>query len=70
MGSPFDPARVWNAGEPAVTVVLPVLALGARWTEGLGMHLSADSISNPLGEDRTDIHGLMHLYDEALSHHI
>src|SRR3990172_7359235 len=51
-------------------VVLGFLALGALWTEGQGMHLSANSISNFLGGGSTDVHSLVHFYDEVLSHYI
>ena len=51
-------------------VVLAFLALGALWTEGQGMHLSANSISNLLGGGSTAVHDLVHFYDEVLSHYI
>jgi len=54
----------------SLPVVVAFLALGALWTEGQGMHLSANSISNLLGGGSTDVHDLVHFYDEVLSHYI
>ena len=54
----------------SLPVVLTFLALGALWTEGQGMHLSANSISNLLGGGSTDVHVLVHFYDEVLSHYV
>jgi hypothetical protein len=34
------------------------------------MHLSANSISNLLGPGSTEVHDLVHFYDEVLSHYI
>ncbi len=46
------------------------LALAALWTLGQGMHLGANSISNLLGAGTTNIHGIVHFYDEVLSHYL
>jgi hypothetical protein len=51
-------------------LVITFLVLAALWTEGQGMHLSANSISNLLGGGSTDVHGLVHFYDEVLSHYM
>jgi hypothetical protein len=50
------------------TLVFVVLA--ALWTLGQGMHLSANSINNMLGVGSTDLHNLVHFYDEVLSHYL
>ncbi len=44
------------------------LALAALWTLGQGMHLGANSISNLLGAGTTNVHTIVHFYDEVLSH--
>ncbi len=46
------------------------LALAALWTLGQGMHLGANSINNLLGAGTTNIHGIVHFYDEVLSHYL
>jgi hypothetical protein len=51
-------------------LVIAFLVLAAVWTEGQGMHLSANSISNLLGSGPTDVHGLVHFYDEVLAHYV
>lgn len=51
-------------------LVVPFLVLAALWTEGQGMHLSANSISNLFGTGTTEVHGLIHFYDEVLSHYL
>jgi hypothetical protein len=51
-------------------MVIAFLVLAAVWTEGHGMHLSANSISNLLGGGSTDVFGLIHFYDEVLSHYV
>jgi hypothetical protein len=50
--------------------VLSFLVLAALWVEGQGMHLAANSISNLLGDGSTEVHDLVHFYDEALSHYV
>ena len=52
------------------TLVITFLVLGALWTEGQGMHLSANSIGNLQGGGSTDVHGLVDFYDEVLSHYL
>jgi hypothetical protein len=51
-------------------LVLAFLVLAALWTEGQGMHLSANSISNLFGPGATAAHSLIHFYDEVLSHYL
>jgi len=51
-----------------LTVVFLILA--ALWTLGQGMHLGANSISNLLGAGAGDIYGIVHFYDEVLSHYL
>jgi hypothetical protein len=51
-----------------LTIVFLVLA--ALWTLGQGMHLGANSINNLLGAGSTAVHGLVHFYDEVLSHYL
>ncbi len=46
------------------------LIFAALWTAGQGMHLSANSINNFLGKGSTDVHELVHFYDEVLSHYL
>ena len=71
----------WSASrespEPGWVVVFLVLA--ASWVEGQGMHLSANSINNLIGnlaEARvldvtgTDIYSLTYFYDEILGHYL
>jgi hypothetical protein len=48
---------------------LVFLTLAALWVEGQAMHLAANSISNLLGSGMTDVHHLVHFYDEVLSHY-
>src|SRR3972149_4360109 len=61
-----DPGRIPRS----LPVVVAFLTLGALWTEGQGMHLSANSISNLLGGGSTAVHDLVHFYDEVLSHYL
>ena len=51
-------------------LTIAFLVLAALWTEGQGMHLSANSIGNLLGGGSTEVHGLVHFYDEVLSHYV
>jgi len=51
-------------------LVIAFLVLAALWTEGQGMHLSANSIGNLLGKGSSEVHGLVHFYDEVLSHYV
>ena len=51
-------------------LIVAFLVLGAVWTLGHGMHLSANSISNLLGPGSTTVHDLVHFYDEVLSHYL
>lgn len=53
-----------------LSAVVAFLVLAALWTEGQGMHLSANSINNLLGEGSTDLNQLVHFYDEVLSHYL
>jgi hypothetical protein len=46
------------------------LLLAALWVEGQGMHLAANSISNLLGSGASNVHQLVHFYDEVLSHYL
>lgn len=61
-----DAGRVPRSLGLAVTF----LVLGALWTLGHGMHLSANSVSNLLGPGQTAVHDLIHFYDEVLSHYL
>lgn len=49
---------------------LTFMVFAALWTAGQGMHLSANSIGNLLGEGTTGVHNLIHFYDEVLSHYL
>jgi len=51
-------------------LVFAFVVLAALWTEGQGMHLSANSIGNLLGKGSSDVHHLIHFYDEVLSHYL
>ena len=51
-------------------LIVAFLVLAALWTEGQGMHLSANSIGNLLGRVATGVHDLVHFYDEVLSHYL
>lgn len=53
-----------------LTPVLIFTSLGALWAQGQGMHLAANSISNLLGAGGTELHALIHFYDEVLSHYL
>ncbi len=46
------------------------LALAALWTLGQGIHLGANSINNLLGAGTTNVHAIVHFYDEVLSHYL
>ena len=61
-----DAGRVYRA----LPLALAFAVLAALWVEGQGMHLSANSISNLLGTGTTDVHTLVHFYDEVLSHYL
>lgn len=50
--------------------MLAFVLLSALWVEGQGMHLSANSISNLLGKGSSEVHDLVHFYDEVLSHYL
>lgn len=50
--------------------VMAFVLLAALWVEGQGMHLSANSISNLLGDGSSAVHDLVHFYDEVLSHYL
>ncbi|TFH31784.1 MAG: hypothetical protein E4G99_13570 [Anaerolineales bacterium] len=45
------------------------LLLTGLWVEGQAMHLAANSINNLLAAGSTEFHGLVHFYDEVLSHY-
>jgi hypothetical protein len=51
-------------------LVLGFLVLAVLWTAGQAMHLSANSINNLLGGGSSDVHNLVHFYDEILSHYL
>lgn len=55
---------------PGRALVIGFLVLAGLWVEGQGMHLAANSISNLLGGGATDVHDLVHFYDETLSHYL
>ena len=61
-----------NAGRVYRTLPLALAfaVLAALWAEGQGMHLSANSIGNLLGAGTTEVHTLVHFYDEVLSHYL
>jgi hypothetical protein len=61
-----DTGRVYRT----LPLALAFAVLAALWTEGQGMHLSANSISNLFGEGTTEVHQLIHFYDEVLSHYL
>jgi hypothetical protein len=46
------------------------LILAALWVEGQAMHLAANSIGNLLGPGASGVHGLVHAYDEVISHYL
>lgn len=52
------------------TVTIVFLVLASLWVEGQGMHLAANSIGNLLGGGGGAIAGLVHFYDEVLSHYM
>ena len=45
------------------------LLMAGFWVEGQAMHLAANSIGNLLGSGGTELHSLIHFYDEVLSHY-
>jgi hypothetical protein len=61
-----------DSGRRSRSLALAVLflVLAAVWAEGQGMHLSANSINNLLGEGTTSVNQLVHFYDEVLSHYL
>jgi hypothetical protein len=61
-----DAGRVYRA----LPLALAFAVLAALWTEGQGMHLSANSIGNLFGGGTTEVHTLIHFYDEVLSHYL
>lgn len=61
-----DSGRLGRALGP----VLGFVVLAGLWAQGQGMHLSANSINNLLGNGEADIHRLVHFYDEVLSHYL
>jgi hypothetical protein len=61
-----DAGRIFRG----LRLIIAFVALAALWTEGQGMHLSANSVSNLLGAGTTEVHGLIHFYDEVLSHYL
>jgi hypothetical protein len=61
-----DAGRVYRT----LPLAIAFAVLAALWTEGQGMHLSANSISNLFGEGTTEVHTLIHFYDEVLSHYL
>ena len=61
-----DAGRVYRT----LALTLAFVVLAALWTEGQGMHLSANSIGNLFGGGTTQVHTLIHFYDEVLSHYL
>jgi hypothetical protein len=61
-----DAGRVYRT----LSLALAFAVLAALWAEGQGMHLSANSIGNLLGGGTTEVHALIHFYDEVLSHYL
>jgi hypothetical protein len=58
------------AGSPDRRWSLAFLLLATLWVSGQAMHLAANSINNLLGEGSSDLHRLVHFYDEVLSHYL
>lgn len=50
--------------------VITFMVFAALWAQGQGMHLSANSINNLIGEGTSEVHVLIHFYDEDLSHYL
>jgi hypothetical protein len=61
-----DAGRVYRT----LPFALAFAVLAALWAEGQGMHLSANSIGNLFGGGTTEVHTLIHFYDEVLSHYL
>ena len=61
-----DAGRVYRT----LYLALAFAVLAALWAEGQGMHLSANSIGNLFGGGTTEVHTLIHFYDEVLSHYL
>lgn len=60
---------VWRSTkEFHATMVLPLLLIAIAWTQGQGMHLAANSISNQTEGATGSVPDLVHFYDEQLSH--
>jgi hypothetical protein len=57
-----------SARSRAATIVFLILA--AVWVEGQAMHLAANSINNFLPAGASNVHELVHFYDEVLSHYL
>src|SRR5258708_35691080 len=56
---------------PSLRETVAFLLLAAVWTEGQGMHLSANSIGHLVEKSATsDVYTLTHFYDEILSHYL
>jgi hypothetical protein len=53
-----------------LSLVIWFLIFSAVWVLGQGMHLAANSISNLQGSGSTNLHQLVHFYDEVLSHYL
>jgi hypothetical protein len=58
------------AGPPDRRWTIAFLLLATLWVSGQAMHLAANSINNLLGEGSSDVHNLVHFYDEVLSHYL
>ncbi len=55
---------------PPLPLSLGFMALVAIWAEGQGMHLASNSIGNLMGPGQDAARGLVHFYDEVLSHYL
>jgi hypothetical protein len=52
-------------------VIFPLLLIALVWAQGQGMHLAGNSIGHQVTEDTGGaLPGLIHFYDEQLSHYI
>jgi hypothetical protein len=60
-----------TVGTVDTLVAFPLLLIALVWTQGQGMHLASNSIGHQVAEGESgSLPGLIHFYDEQLSHYI
>ncbi len=64
---------LFTAGDRSLrqrNLILAFLVFAAVWSLGHGIHLAANSINNLLGPGESEVHELVHFFDENLSHYL